>query len=166
MEVWKEIKGTDGRYAVSSSGRVWSNFTKKVLKTYVNSAGYVLIRIEINGEKKNWQVHRLVAEAFIPNEQNKPQVNHIDAVRTNNNVENLEWCTPSENTRHSFKLGTSKRYAHHERPVRRSDGKVYPSLCAAARELGVPYSYVRDVCSGKQKSTRGYGFERIGGDLQ
>ncbi|MBE6993392.1 MAG: hypothetical protein E7423_01920 [Ruminococcaceae bacterium] len=162
MECWAEIKGTDGRYEISSYGRVWSNISRKILRSYVNSAGYVLITFPINGEKKRRQVHKLVADAFIPNPENKPQINHIDADRTNNHVENLEWCTASENTRHAFKLGRAKRAPHHEKAVVRSDGKEYRSMSEAARDLGVPYSYIRDVCNGTQKTTRGYSFVRRG----
>ena len=163
MEEWKTIDGTGGMYEVSSYGRLRSNISVKILKTNVNSAGYILATFPIAGVKKRRQVHRLVASAFIPNPEGKPQVNHLDADRTNNHVENLEWCTASENTVYSFKIGNSKRYPHHEKPVIRSDGKVYRSMTAAAKDLGVPYSYVRDVCNGTQKSTRGYGFSRMEG---
>lgn len=166
MEEWKEIQGTNGKYEVSTFGRIKSNITNKILKTYVNSAGYVLATFPIDGVKKRRQVHRLVASAFIPNADGKPFINHIDANRVNNRVENLEWCTASENTLHSFRLGRSKRYPHHEKSVVRSDGKVFPSMSAAARAIGVPYSYVRDVCNGKQKSTRGFSFSIKGGGDQ
>ena len=161
MELWKQIPGTNGNYEISSCGRIRSNITNKVLKTYVNSAGYVLATFSIGGVKKARQVHRLVADAFIPKVCGKEFVNHIDACRTNNNVENLEWCTASENSLHSFKLGISKRFPHHEKAVMRSDGEIYPSMSAAARDLGVPYSYIRDVCNGLQKSTRGFSFRRV-----
>ena len=163
MEEWKEISGTAGMYEISSYGRLWSNITHKFLKTYVNSDGYLLATFPINGVKKRRTMHRLVAEAFIPNPGEKPQINHIDANRTNNRIDNLEWCTPSENTLHSFKIGTSKRYPHHEKAVVRSDGKRYNSMCEAARDINVPYSYIRDVCNGTQKTTRGYGFRRVEG---
>ena len=106
MEEWKVIEGTNGDYEISSYGRLWSNITGKILKTHINSAGYMLSNIKIHGVKKRRQVHRMVAKAFIPNPENKPQVNHLDANRTNNRVDNLEWCTGSENTRYSFKIGT------------------------------------------------------------
>ena len=166
MEKWKEIAGTDGRYEISTQGRIKSNITGRILKTYVNSAGYILATFPVDGVKKRRQVHRLVADAFIPNPDGKPFINHIDANRTNNHIENLEWCTGSENARHSFKLGISKRFPHHEKAVMRSDGVEFPSMSAAARALGVPYSYIRDVCNGRQKRTQGYGFSVIGGDLQ
>lgn len=164
MERWKVIDGTGGKYEISTCGRIRSNITNKVLRTYVNSAGYVLATFPIGGIKKRRPVHRLVAAAFIPNPGEKPFVNHIDADRTNNNVENLEWCTASENALHSFRLGRSVRRAHHEKAVLRSDGVRFQSMTAAARAIGVPYSYVRDVCNGTQKTTKGYGFVRIGGD--
>lgn len=166
MEIWKTIDKTNGNYEISSHGRIKSNITGRVLKTYVNSAGYVIATFPIGGVKKRRQVHRLVADAFIPNIAGKPFINHIDANRTNNCVENLEWCTGSENALHSLKLGRSKRHPHHEKAVVRSDGVRFPSMCAAARAIGVPYTYIRDVCNGKQKSTRGYGFSVIGGDVQ
>lgn len=163
MEEWRPIAGTAGQYEVSSYGRLRSNISKKMLRTYVNSAGYVLATFPINGVKKARQMHRIVAEAFIENPDGKPQINHIDADRTNNRVDNLEWCTPSENTLHSFKIGRSVRYPHHEKAVIRSDGKQYRSMCEAARDLNVPYSYIRDVCNGTQKTTRGYSFRRVEG---
>lgn len=161
MEEWRVLEGTEGQYEISSCGRIWSNITNRILRTYINSAGYVMATFPINGVKKRRMVHRLVAEAFIQNVENKPMINHIDADRTNNNVENLEWCTNRENVMHGFKIGTIKRHPHHEKPVMRSDGKRYRSMSEAARDLGVPYSYIRDVCNGTQKSTRGYGFSRV-----
>lgn len=163
MEEWRPIEGTAGNYEVSSYGRLWSNISHRELRTYINSDGYVMATFPISGVKKRRMMHRIVANAFIPNTEGKPQINHIDANRTNNHVENLEWCTPSENTRHSFKLGISKGTPHHEKPVVRSDGKLYNSMSDAARDLNVPYSYIRDVCNGTQKTTRGYGFQRVEG---
>ena len=163
-EIWKVIDGTDGKYEISSFGRIKSNITGKILKTYINSDGYMLATFPIDGVKKRRTVHRLVANAFIPKVEGKEFINHIDANRVNNKVDNLEWCTPSENTRHSFALGISKRRPHHTKAVKRSDGRIYQSMSAAARDLNVPYSYIRDVCRGKQKSTRGYSFCFVGGD--
>lgn len=99
MEIWKDIKGYEGRYFISNIGRV-SN-TKKILTPTDNGNGYLIISLSTKGKRKNYYIHRLVAEAFLNNPCNLPQVNHIDYNRQNNNVNNLEWITQIENVRHS-----------------------------------------------------------------
>lgn len=105
MEIWKDIKGYEGLYQVSNFGRIKSfvrNVSNpRIMKTYINRKGY--IKCYIGGKSKS--IHRLVADAFIPNHKNKPQVNHIDGNKQNNNVENLEWATNSENQKHAIKCG-------------------------------------------------------------
>ena len=106
-EIWKPIEGYKGKYEVSNLGRIkslcWGRV--KILKKHLSKHGYVVTYLSINTLVKTIKVHRLVAQAFIPNPDNKPCVNHIDSIRTNNNVNNLEWCTWKENTRHSSKKG-------------------------------------------------------------
>lgn len=91
-EVWKEI---DDRYSVSNLGRVKSNYAnkEKILKPFLNKRGYLMVDIRHPGYRKSISVHRLVATAFIPNPDNLPEVNHKDEIKTNNSVDNLEWCT-------------------------------------------------------------------------
>ena len=109
-EIWKDIEGYEGRYKISNKGRVLSlsrykqNHTKKqyveekIISNYINNKnGYVYVYLCKDGKYKNCRIHRLVAETFIPNPNGFPQVNHIDGDKTNNNVENLEWCTASYN---------------------------------------------------------------------
>lgn len=100
-EQWKPIDGFPN-YQVSNRGRVMNLETGKVLKNRSNNHGYPYVALpKGDGKPKNMLVHRLVATAFIPNPDNLAQVNHLDEDKTNNNVENLEWCTASQNMRHS-----------------------------------------------------------------
>jgi hypothetical protein len=106
-EQWKDIQGTDGFYQISSLGRVKSfintrqniSETEKILKPYLNTKKYPCVSLF----KKNYRIHRLVAEHFIPNPKDLPQVNHKDGNKTNNEIDNLEWVTNRENVIHFFK---------------------------------------------------------------
>lgn len=98
---WKLIEGFDGIYSVSNYGEVRNNRTGKLMKPRKNEKGYLHIGLTKNGKQKNMRVHRLVAQAFIPNPENKSQVNHIDFDKENNCVNNLEWVTNKENTQYS-----------------------------------------------------------------
>ena len=106
QEVWKEIEGTNGMYQVSNLGNVKS-FTRikkgGLLKFGHFSNGYLFAHIRINGKRRSYLVHRLVASAFLPNPQNLPQVNHKDENKTNNRVDNLEWCTHLYNQNYGTK---------------------------------------------------------------
>ena len=99
-EIWKDIKGYEGIYQVSNFGRIKSSYTKRILKGGKNKAGYLLVGLYKQGVLSRKSIHRLVAEAFIPNPDNKPEVNHIDENKTNNMVSNLEWMTAKENINH------------------------------------------------------------------
>ena len=105
MEIWKEIKGYEGKYWVSNLGRVKSKFKILTLtlpkKTLLKRSQYYQITLHKNKHtSKTYMIHRLVAEAFIPNPNNLPQVNHIDCDPTNNKVNNLEWCDAKYNSNH------------------------------------------------------------------
>jgi len=123
-EVWKDIEGYEGYYQVSNKGRVrsldrkiktrnrWGKHTRlqkgKILKPAPDDYGYLGVGLCVDSNSVTKPIHRLVAEAFVDNPENKPQVNHIDGVKKHNNVDNIEWVTCSENIIHSFKMGMSK----------------------------------------------------------
>lgn len=98
-ETWKNVRGYEGLYQISDLGRVKS--LKKILKP--SNSEYKRVNLYKNGKIKTYYIHRLVAEAFIPNPENKPQINHKDENKYNNNVNNLEWCTHKENMNHGTK---------------------------------------------------------------
>ena len=99
-------------YSVDIYGNIYSNpreGTKGgILKTWSDKKGYKRVSIWINGKMHQKQVHRIVAEVFLPNPQNKSQVNHKDGVKNNNHISNIEWATPKENTKHAFNNGLAK----------------------------------------------------------
>lgn len=99
QELWKQIQGYEGLYAVSTYGNVMSLRSKKILKP-LNSHGYDRVVLSFKGKIERCLVHRLVAQAFIPNPDGLPQINHKDENKKNNFVDNLEWCTPLYNTRY------------------------------------------------------------------
>lgn len=96
LEIFKPIAGYDD-YQVTSWGRVFSKTNGKFVYQEVHHKGYLRVDLYKDGKRKHFKVHRLVAEAFIPNPYNKPQVNHIDGNNQNNSVTNLEWVTDAEN---------------------------------------------------------------------
>lgn len=110
-EIFISIIGFDGFYQISNYGRVKSlRFNKeRIIKSFIGTGGYLHTQIKNNCVMHNLSIHRLVAKHFISNPDSKPDVNHIDGNKLNNRIENLEWCTKSENIRHSFKIGTHPR---------------------------------------------------------
>lgn len=104
MEIWKKIEGFEN-YSVSSEGRVKNDSSNFILKLGKHKRGYIHWISKINGQKRNIKVHRLVAESFLPNPLGLSEINHINGIKSDNRVENLEWCTHSRNVKHSFALG-------------------------------------------------------------
>jgi len=109
-EIWKDVEGYNGKYIVSNLGNVKSFYFLNPKNLKQNTTGrnrdYLIVSLCKNNISKNYLIHRLVADAFIPNPKNKPQVNHKDGNKSNNNAENLEWNTCSENQLHAVSIGT------------------------------------------------------------
>lgn len=110
-EIWRDVVGYEGLYQVSNIGRVKSlprNGTikeERILKPRITKNGYLYVHLRNGSISKYVKVHKMVAVAFIPNPENKPQINHINGIKTDNRVDNLEWNTASENMLHAIKLG-------------------------------------------------------------
>lgn len=167
-EIWKPVKGYEGYYEVSNLGNVrsvdrvvvYSNGAKHsykgtILSTRPNSAGYTTVRLSINQDRVNHFVHRLVAEAFLPNPNNYPQVNHKDENPKNNALENLEWCSATYNINYGNRNKSTRR------PIVRLslEGDYidsYDGIRQAARELGLSNSGISGALTGTYYTHLGY----------
>ena len=151
----KDIKGYEGMYAVTEDGKVWSYKTNKYLKQMSDKDGYLQVNLWGNRKSNTKKVHRLVAEAYIPNPEGKPQINHKDENTKNNCVTNLEWVTNTENQNygnHSINMGKSKSI-----PVYCVElDTVYYGAYEAARQTGANQSVITKCCKGKGKTAGGY----------
>lgn len=168
-EVWRDIDGYDGLYQVSNMGRVRScKYGKwKVLKPATINKGYFFVNLWRNGEGKHYLVHRLVAEAFIPNPDDKPQVNHINGVKNDNREVNLAWCTSSENRQHAYDAGLNKsgednittKLLNADVEWIREHYKPYDpefGACALARRFNVSHGTILNIVKGRT-------YARVGG---
>ena len=115
----KDIKGYEGLYAITTEGDVYSYKRKKFLKPADNGTGYLFVILHKDGKVKNYKIHRLVAEAYLPNPNNLPQVNHKDENKTNNCLQNLEWCDASYNTNYGTCI--TKRSNNYKKPILQYD---------------------------------------------
>lgn len=177
-EIWKDIENYEGLYQVSNLGKIKSlehdrkadkgSYTQKsrIMKSFI-VRGYYQVRLYKDRKYKNFSIHRLVAQAFIPNLENKAQVNHINGIKTDNRMENLEWCTQSENMIHAYKTGLQKPILGGKNVLAKAvaqydkTGKLikeYQSTMEAERETGISHSNISSCCSnkGRYKTVGGY----------
>lgn len=186
-EIWKDIEGFD-KYQVSNTGlvrskerianHIYGKAKRKsaVLKNYVRNTGYSYVTLYKNGKAKHHAVHRLVAEAFIPNPENKPQVNHLNSIRTDNNIKNLAWVTYSENIKHGYEFGNitpntpwkgkfgEKHHASRGIIQMDMDGNeiaTHIGIYHAARIIGVWPANIIKCCRGRLNSTGGFKFKYV-----
>lgn len=164
-EEWKPIRKTNNIYSVSSQGRVRNNRTGYILKPIKWTKGYMKVNLKVNGNSNSQMIHRLVAMAFIPNPENKPEVNHKNGIHDDNRIDNLEWATGEENRKHAYDTGLIKhkddRYSgylyHLWKRVHRDD------MCAEWQDYIVFYEwchnngYSEGDYIGKHRTDRKYG---------
>lgn len=174
MEIWEYIKDYPN-YMVSSYGNVKSIKNNKILKNHVTDQGYCIVSLYDNPKKgKHFKVHRLVAFSFIENKLNKRTINHKDGNKLNNCVDNLEWCTHSENHKHAYSklnrkaasLGRKGSKAFRSIPVLQYDKegnfiKMFDSQKIASQELNISFNHISSVCNGKRKTTGGFIWKKI-----
>ena len=180
-EEWRPVVGYEGLYEVSNMGRVKSvertawcgngyrTVHERILRTRKNRYGYVIVNLYQEGKMKTCCIHRLVAESFIPNPDNLPDINHKDEDKTNNNVDNLEWCSRSYNNTYNGRAKKAgkkigKKLRNHPKTSKPIIGidKVtgliveFPSTHEASRQLGIGQNNICACCKGKLKSCGGF----------
>ncbi len=147
----KEISDFD--YKISSCGEVYSLHEKnwdEPLQKRVDRAGYYTVRLNRDGRSFTKYVHRLLAEAFIPNPNNLPQINHKNGCKTDNRIDNLEWVTHGKNIEHAYQTGLISKTSKKVRLA--STGEVFESIRQASVKLSIPYSTLKNYLNGTRKN--------------
>ena len=168
MEEWKDIKGYEGLYKISNLGNI-KNFKNQIHASSIDKYGYLQVVLYYKEKPKCFRVHRLVAEAFIPNPENKPTVNHKDGNKQNNCIGNLEWNTIKENSQHAWKTGlcknVSKAVINSNKKRTKAilqydlDGKFikeWDSILNAAIYYNVSATNISACLNNRQKTCKGY----------
>lgn len=164
MEIWKDVEGYEGLYQVNQFGEVKSlpkqiglgYMTKeKILKQRLQNSGYLTVNLSKDGKGLNKTVHRLVAEAFIPNPEGLPEIDHIDGDKTNNAVENLQWISHVENNRKKTTgIGIPKRVENVE------TGEIFETITAAAKQYNVSKAAISQAVK-REGTSAGYHWRNV-----
>ena len=152
----KDIEGYEHEYAVTDNGQVWSYKSNIYLKPLIDKDGYFKVSLSQNSQYKQFFIHRLVAQAFIPNIDNKPSVDHIDGNITNNHVSNLKWATFHEQNMNE----------HWQRKRRKAircieTGVIYDSITQVNKELGLNMGHLSECVHGKRNTCGSYHWEYV-----
>lgn len=175
MEQWKAIPDTEEKLYISNHGRVKSYLRNKIdgyiLTPTKDAKGYLRLRVTLKGKKISYKIHRIVAEAFIPNPLKKQQVNHVDGNKANNTIANLEWCSNMENSQHAINNGLwqnvfaasartneSRKTAVIATDIRSGAETAFESVSAAERYYN--NRHISDVLNGKRHQAAGQLFRR------
>lgn len=158
----KDIKNFENQYAITSCGKVWSYKSNKFLSPRLTANGYYAVCLYKDGKGKNYYIHRLVAEAYIDNPDNKPQVNHKDENKANNCINNLEWITVKENNNY----GTHNKRAGkaHRKPIYCIElDRVFQTQAEACKEFNINAAQLNAVLKGvrRYKTAGGYHWRYI-----
>lgn len=154
----KYIDGYEGLFTISPQGIVWNVKRNKPVAQFLTHNGYLCVNLYKDGKKKNYRVHRLVAMAYLPNPEGKPEIDHLDRNRKNNDVSNLTWVTSAENKANADCKGRKISRT----PIRCVEtGEVFKSMVQAAEACGIHRYGINSVLLGRQKTAGGYHWERV-----
>jgi len=140
-------------FTIFSDGKLYNRKTNNYIKWHKDTSGYYIARISENGEKRLVKQHRLLAQYFIQNPKNKTEVNHINGVKYDNHLENLEWVTRSENTKHAYDNGLIKVTRPCKKIIDSITNKVYESVKEAAELNNITKGHLSDMLNGRKRNT-------------
>ena len=166
-----DLDGFENKYKITSDGRVYSEYLNDFLKPFFSRGGYVRVKLNYGDRSKKFMIHRLVAMAFIENKDNKPHVDHINCNRSDNRVENLQWCTPKENAEYAVERGGRDSMLYRFINIKTGEMLEFSNRHKLLKHFGkVCLRYVRQIADGTRKPATGmfadYEIERIPLKLQ